>query len=207
MGVVRVTVDDDLALVLPVYAADLLAKIALQALHAGTQAGELVLEAEHGLDAGEVEAELTREPVDEPQPLEIGVGVEAGITRRAHRLHEPLGLVDAERLRVHPDELGGDGDHVARAIVHQLTPSRSLGFARETFWRFSIASRSAFVSFVGTTTRTRARRSPRPEPFSFGAPRPRTRRSLASCVPGGTLSEMRPSGVGTSTSAPSAASA
>ena len=46
-----------------------------------------------------------------------------------------------------------------------------------------------------------------PPPFSFGAPRPLTRSSFPFSEPGGTLSETGPSGVGTSTVAPSAASA
>ena len=37
----------------------------------------------------------------------------------ALRPHEALLLVDAQRLRVHADELGGDADHVARAVVHR----------------------------------------------------------------------------------------
>jgi hypothetical protein len=79
--------------------------------------------------------------------------------------------------------------------------------SRDTFCRFSIASRSAFVSFVGTERRTRASTSPLPPPFSFGAPRPRMRISLPSWVPAGIFSDTGPSGVGTSTLAPRAASA
>src|SRR5262249_54611785 len=140
------------------------------------------------------------------QGLEVGVRVEPGVPGRPLRSHEPLVLVDPQRLRVHADDLGGDGDHVAGRVVHQATiPSR--GFSRETFCRFSIASRSAFVTFLGTASFTRARRSPLPAPFSFGAPRPRTRSIVPSCVPGLTFSVTGPaSGVGTETLAPSAAS-
>jgi hypothetical protein len=36
---------------------------------------------------------------------------------------------------VHPDEVGGDGDHVAPALTHQrASAKRSRGFSRETFW-------------------------------------------------------------------------
>src|SRR5262249_5866413 len=123
------------------------------------------------------------------------------------RPHEALVLVDPQRLRVHADELGSDGDHVARRVLHYATiPSR--GFSRETFCRFSIASRSAFVTFRGTATLRRASRSPLPSPLSFGAPRPRTRSIVPSCVPGLTFSVTGPpSGVGTLTFAPSVASA
>src|SRR5204863_4728097 len=34
------------------------------------------------------------------------------------RTDQPLALVDSERLRVHADEVGSDGDHVARTVVH-----------------------------------------------------------------------------------------
>src|SRR5437763_8045361 len=98
-------------------------------------------------------------------------------------------------------------------LAHQLVVQRrphwnslSLGLARSVFWSSSIASRSRFVSFFGTSMRRRASTSPRPEPPSFGAPRPRMRRSLPSSEPAGTFSETGPSGVGTSTMAPSAAS-
>ncbi len=45
-----------------------------------------------------------------------------------------------------------------------------------------------------------------PPPESFGAPRPRMRSSLPSSEPAGTFSETAPSGVGTWTVVPSAAS-
>jgi hypothetical protein len=53
-----------------------LAHLGLQALDAATHAQQLVLEHEHALDAGEVEPELGRQPLDEPQPLDVRVGVE-----------------------------------------------------------------------------------------------------------------------------------
>src|SRR5581483_3406801 len=95
------------------------------------------------------------------------------------------------------DENPGQGSH---------RNASSRGSSRETFWRFSSASRSAFVSFVGTVSATFAIRSPRPEPFSFGAPRPLIFSSFPSCEPAGIFSVTGPSGVGTSTLAPSAAS-
>src|SRR5215210_8082981 len=167
---------------------------------------ELLLEPEHVLDAREVEPELRRQPLDQAQALEIGIRVEAGVARRPLRTHESLRLVHAERLLVHADEVGGDRDRVARAIGHQPVNASSRGSSRDTFWSSSRASRSFFVSFFGTVTFRRASRSPRPPPFSFGAPRPLTFSNLPSCEPAGTLSEILPSGVGTSTVAPSAAS-
>ena len=93
-------------------------------------------QAQHLLDAGEVEPELGREPLDQPQPVEVGLGVEPRPAGRPARAHEPLRLVQPQRLRMHADELGGDGDHVARAVRH-LEPAsakRSRGFSRDTFW-------------------------------------------------------------------------
>ena len=59
-------------------------------VHARRGARHLVLEAKHRLDAGEVQAELGREPLDQAQPLEVGLGVEAGVAGRALRPHEAL---------------------------------------------------------------------------------------------------------------------
>src|SRR5207237_9959787 len=99
-----------------------------------------------------------------------------------------------------------DGDEDERGDLHANSSSR--GSSCETFCSSSSASRSFLVSFFGTVTRSRAIRSPLPPSFSFGAPWPRMRSCRPSCVPAGTFSETRsPYGVGTSTVAPSAASA
>ena len=99
----------------------LVAQLALQAVDACVCLLELVLEAEHELDAGEVEAEVGRQLLDQLEPLDVGVRVEARVAGGALRVDEPLLLVDAQRLRVHADDVGGDADHVARAVVHQLS--------------------------------------------------------------------------------------
>src|SRR5215203_6084329 len=169
--------------------ADLVAQLPLEPGGARLRLAELVLEPEHVLDAGEVEPELGRQALDHAQPLEVGLGVEARVTGRPLRPDEPLRLVEAQRLLVHPDELGGDGDHVARVVAHQPV----------TFRSSSSACFSAFESFSGTVSRSRASRSPLPLPFSFGAPRPFTFSSFPGCEPAGTLSEIGPSGVATST--------
>jgi len=54
-----------------------------------------VLEPEHVLDAGEIEAELRRQPLDQPQALDVGVRVEPRAARRAPGAHETLRLVQA----------------------------------------------------------------------------------------------------------------
>src|SRR5262249_40182441 len=104
-------------------------------------------------------------------------------------------LVDAQRLRVHADHVGGDGDHVARTVVHQPVVFRSS----------SRSSRSCLLTRFGTWIRRRARTSPLPEPLRRGAPRPLLRSSLPAPEPAGTLSDTAPSGVGTSTEPPSVA--
>ncbi len=58
-------VEHDLAPVRPVYLGDLGAQLALEPLHARTHAIELVLQAQHVLDAREIQPELRREPLDQ----------------------------------------------------------------------------------------------------------------------------------------------
>src|SRR6476646_1064793 len=198
--------DDEVTTVLLVHELDLLPHLPLESRHARAQLVHLVLEREDALDPGEVEPELGRQALDRAQPVEVALRVQPGAARRPAGPEEPLRLVDAQRLRVHADELRGDADRVARPTVHQLN-AFSRGSSPETCWSFSIASFSAFESFFGTVTWTRAIRSPLPEPLRRGAPRLRMRRSLPSSVPAGTFSCTGPSGVGTSTVAPRAASA
>ena len=65
-------VEDELAPVLPVHLADLVAQLALEPVACrALQPSQLVLEAQHVLDAGEVEPELGRQPLDQAQPLEV----------------------------------------------------------------------------------------------------------------------------------------
>src|SRR5581483_4873964 len=59
-----------------------------------------------------------RQPLDDAQPLDVGLAVQARAAGRALRAHEPLVLVEAQRLRVHADELGRDADHVDRTVAH-----------------------------------------------------------------------------------------
>src|SRR5947209_4505976 len=198
-------VDHELVPVLLVHFLDLVAELALEPGDPAVQPLHLIAQAKHGLDAREIEPELGREALDQSQTLEVALGVEPRVPGRPLRPHEPLLLVDPQRLRVHADDLGGDADHVARPVVHQLK-SMSRGLPRSAFCSSTSASRSAFVSFFGTSIRIRASTSPLPEPESFGAPRPRMRSSFPSSEPAGTFSVTGPSGVGTSTFAPSAAS-
>ncbi len=114
----------------------------LQALDLRMRLAELVLEPQHELDAGEVEPELGGEPLNDPQPLDVGFGVEPRAAGRPLRPDEALRLVHPQRLRVHADELGGYRDHVDRTVrgLHQPTP----------FWSSSRSSRSFLFTRFGT---------------------------------------------------------
>jgi len=90
----------------------------LQPLDLGVRLAQLVLEPQHELDAREVQPELGREALDDAQPLDVRLAVQAGAARRARRAHEALRLVQAERLRMHADELGRDADHLHAPIPH-----------------------------------------------------------------------------------------
>ena len=65
----RRAVEDEVAAVLAVHLVDRLAHLALHPVEPAAHARELVLEVEHALDAGEVEADLGRQPLDQLQPL------------------------------------------------------------------------------------------------------------------------------------------
>src|SRR5215210_3348766 len=114
---------DEVAAVLPVHVVDRLAHLAFHPIEPPSHVHELVLQAQHMLDAGEIQPELVRQALDQPQPVEVGLGVQARVPRGALRPDQALVLVDAQRLRVHPDEVGRHGDHVARTVVHHSPPS------------------------------------------------------------------------------------
>ena len=124
-------VEDDLAPVLPVGLVDLGAERCLELLHPRAHPPQLVLEPQHVLDAREVEPELRRQLLDQPQPLDVGLGVEPRAARRARRAHEALRLVGAQRLRMHAGELRRDRDHVAGTVAHRPN-ALSRGRSRST---------------------------------------------------------------------------
>ena len=111
-------VEHEVAAIFLVHFLNVVAQLLLQPLDLRVRLAQLVLEPQHELDAGEVEADLGRQALDDAQPLDVGLAVEARAARRALRAHETLVLVDAQRLRMHADELGGDADHVDRAVGH-----------------------------------------------------------------------------------------
>src|SRR2546423_13607454 len=119
----RCLVEHEVAPVLLVNVLDLFAHLTVEPLQPLVCPAQLVLEPQHDLDAGQVEPELRGQPLDEPQALEVGLGVEAGVPARPLRADEALVLVDPQRLGVHTDELGRDRDHVARPVVNQCSSS------------------------------------------------------------------------------------
>jgi len=103
------------------------AEAALRAKPSTQGAAQLIFESQDDFDAREVEAEFSGQPLDQAQPLQVGLRVEARVSARPVRADETLVLVDPQRLRMHADELGGDRDHVARAVVHQPSSSVRAG--------------------------------------------------------------------------------
>src|SRR5262249_1198870 len=190
----RRAVEHEVAAVVPVHFVERGAHLLFHSFHAGAHALQLVLHEEDALDAREIQPELGRQPLDQPQPLDIRVRVETRVAGSALRRDETTLVVDAKRLRMHADELRGDRDHVARPVVDHRVFSSS-----------SSSSRCFFETRFGTWMRMRASTSPWPEPLRRGAPRPLMRSSLPSSVPLGTFNDTGPSGVGTSTLPPSAA--
>src|SRR2546421_2321935 len=114
---------DEVTTVLTVHVADRRAHLALHAVEPAPHALDLVLKLEHLLDAGEVQAELVRQLLDQAQALQVGVGVQPRVSAGALRPDQSLALVDAQRLWVHPDEVGRHRDHVTRTIVHHSSSS------------------------------------------------------------------------------------
>ena len=82
----------------------------------GAQALDLGLELHHPTDALEVHA-LGGEFADATQAIDVEVAVAAVAALGARRAHQPAALVDAQRLRVHPRQLGGHGDDVDGVVT------------------------------------------------------------------------------------------
>src|SRR5262249_49365417 len=96
--------------VLPMPVVDGRAHLALHPVEPAVHTHELVLQAHHVLDAGEIETQLVRQALNQAQTVEIGLRVEARVAGRALRTDQAFVLVDAQRLRVHADELRRDRD-------------------------------------------------------------------------------------------------
>ena len=66
--------------------------------------------------------------LDPAQPLDVGLGVEPGVLRRALRLDQAARLVHPQRLRVHLGELGGDRDHEDAALLVDRRSARASAY-------------------------------------------------------------------------------
>jgi hypothetical protein len=77
----RCLVEHEVAPVLLVNVLDLFAHLAVEPLQPLMRSAQLVFEPQHDLDAGQVEPELCGQPLDQPQALEVGLGVEARCSR------------------------------------------------------------------------------------------------------------------------------
>ena len=147
------------------------------ALRAWAWAGELVaepgvlgLERHHPADPFEVHP-LGGQLGDASQYLDVGVGVAAIAALRARRVEQPATLVAAQRLGMHPGQLGGDRDD-----VHGSRSTRSSYADLRTCWRRGAprsAARCSRVRSRGTATSIVTIRSP--VPFGVEMPLPLTR--------------------------------
>ena len=64
------------------------------------------------LHAGQVDAQLVDEVLDEPQPLQLLAVVDAHAADRARRLDQSQPLVLAQRLRMHAEHLRRHADEI-----------------------------------------------------------------------------------------------
>ena len=178
------------------------------------QLAHLLLQAEHQLGAGQVDAVLRRQRRDLAERRQVGVGVAAGAAGRAaaaapgrapRRRAASGGACRPAPRR--PRSCSGGGCRSCAASGEQLVARVAVAGALqlvELLQRLPL-----LLGDLGRHGDPHAGRAGRrcPSPFSCGAPRPFTRSSLPSVEPAGTLTFTRsPSGVGISMLAPIAAS-
>ena len=134
-------------------------RLAAQLVELAAQLGELGLELQHPLHAGQVEP-VGGELLDAAQLGDVGVAVAAAAAGGAGRVDEALALVDAQGLRVHAGELGGHRDDVdgsarscrgAHPVTH--TPRWDRGDSVLTAASASTALRSSLDSLQGRRPR------------------------------------------------------
>src|SRR6476620_10316308 len=114
----------EVATVLAVNLVDRRTHLTLHAVQPALHPLHLVLQLQYLLHPCEIEAELVHQLRDQLQPLDVCFRIQTRVAGRALRADQTLVLVDAQRLRMHADNVGRDGDHVARAVVHHApTPS------------------------------------------------------------------------------------
>src|SRR5262249_32689087 len=177
---------DEVAPVLPVHIVDGLAHLTFHPVEPAVHAQQFVLEPQHVLDARKVEAELVRQALNQSEPVEVGLRVETCVSRGALRADQPLVLVDAQRLRVHADEVGRDGDHVARTVVHHLRPPRmrsSWSSLRRMYTNVPI--RPTVPTLTRMTAASFTRRAPAAGPRATASAAPRAPRAPSSSASSG----------------------
>src|SRR5688572_30605436 len=167
---------------------------------------DLAAHVEDDFDPGEVDAEISRQREDRLELLEVFFRIQPRIAVGTRRLQQPFALVEAQRLRMDVVLLRHGADHVIRlpafgTFGHHPRPMSLLIFPNSRSSSFDRSSRT-----LGSISRTSTTRSPRRPSRGEGIPRSRSRNRWPDCVPGGTRSRAVPSGVCTSTRAPSAAS-
>ena len=79
--------------------ANLVTHVSLEPVETRAQLVHLVLEPKHRLDAGQVETELGRQPLDNAQARDVALGVQARVACRPLGADEALRLVDPKCLR------------------------------------------------------------------------------------------------------------
>src|SRR5579885_2825833 len=202
-------------------------------LHDGSELVHLVFHLDHffahvenDFDAGEIDTHVASQSQNHIEPLEVGIGVEAGIALRAGGLQEANALVKPQGLRVQLVQLGHGADHVAGSGVffafrrHKpispfnwaarqtpaLLKSALRGSAGATCSNSFIRLRTRSSVGSGTMISISTYSSPRAPVRGFGTPFSRRRSVRPELVEGGMRTTERPSIVGTSTFAPSVAS-
>src|SRR5215213_1161075 len=191
-------------------------QLVLERGHGRLEALDLLAQGDDAPDPLQVHA-VAGQPLDLQQPLDVPLGVAAGVGGGPLGPDQPLPLVDAQRLGVDPGQLGRDRDHEHGPVLlvwhgppppsAQSMPRWFLGVASDSDANSRSRSRSLRESFSGTATWRLTSRSPPPLRPLPGTPRPRTRKVRPFWVPPGTLRVTGPSRVGTFSSVPRAASA
>src|SRR5690606_27849097 len=160
-------------------------------LHVALQLVQPLPEPDDLLDPRQVHAQLLRQAPYLPQLLDVALRVEPGLAAAAAGFDEALALVEAQRLRVHIDQLGRHAYHVERLVLIDLPilVALLLGLARIVATvlqpvppEASLRNQARPERRMPSTklTCTVRRRSPPPRPP------PATTRLWPSEVPGGT---------------------
>src|SRR5579872_1137790 len=161
------------------------------------------------LDTRQIHTQFARKLQNHFQTLQILVRVQPRVAFAARGLQETFALVEAQRLRMDFILLRHGGDHVSgfRSFRHQtLLQISCRGSSGWSLANSRNNSRVRSSCAFGTSTTTSTISSPRVPLREFWTPLSRRRNFCPFLVPCGIFSNARPSMVGTSIFAPSAAS-